>query len=497
MQNGEGTWTLAARRTYADKFADLLGRGSLPYHFHDAQAHITRILPGRVRWSATAYTNTDEMTMTELDGEHVDLQWGNTILGTTLARTWTATESSLPFGVADSIRVEQRLSRSKFDLGMNLFDGVLTLNNRVDDDRLSGALTGFSRGRARSIGYELGRQRYDFNANFPLLLYPSDTLGTVNTTWAAFIDELWRVSPAWLLQLGLRVDGVAGLGAILQPRLSAKHFLTPDLALIGAYGEFAQAAHSLAREDVPIRALDFWVGSDGRAPISRARHFVLGVERWFSGTRAVRLEAFLKQYPSLVEQNPSSDPSVPGDEFRRLRGHSYGADLMLRQLESARYHGWLAYSFAFSSRQDDQGRRFFPGHDRRHELNIVAARKGARYMASLRFNLATGTPYTYVLNEFGRQQYDPVTHDYASGLPLFLLGPRNGERLPLSQRLDLSLTRSGRMRGATISPFLSIMNVYNARNVFSYVFDYVERPPERVGLPQLPVFPTIGVSVVW
>src|SRR5687768_5947510 len=104
-----------------------------------------------------------------------------------------------------------------------------------------------------------------------------------------------------------------------------------------------------------------------RAPISRARHFILGVERWLSGTRALRVEAFYKQYPSLVEQNPFSDPYVHGDEFRRLRGHSYGGDLMLRQLEGGRYHGWLAYSFAFSARTDETGARFYPGHDRRHE----------------------------------------------------------------------------------------------------------------------------------
>ena len=58
-------------------------------------------------------------------------------------------------------------------------------------------------------------------------------------------------------------------------------------------------------------------------------------------------------------------------------------------------------------------------------------------------------------------------------------------------------TRHGHVRGASVSPFLSIMNVYNAKNVFAYLFDYSARPPERTGLRQFPVFPTLGVSVVW
>jgi len=498
MQGGSSTWTVAARRTYADKFADLIEKGSLPYHFRDAQAHVTRVLPGALKLSATAYDNTDDM-LYESDGDTVKLRWGNRLIGTMLSRTWSAGMQPFRLGLGDSVRVEQRLSRSRFNLSMNLFDDVLTLNNRVLDDRLAGAVASFGRRHTRTIGYELGRQRFNFDANFPLLLYPADTLATRNTTWGVFVDDLWRPNHRWIVQAGARVDAVSGVGApVFQPRLSLKYFLTPDLALTGAYGEFAQAAHSLAREDVPIRALDFWIGSDARAPISRARHFIVGAERWLSGSRALRVETFFKHYPRLVEQNPFSDPSLPGDEFLRLSGYSYGGDLMLRQLEGGggRLSGWLAYSFAFSSRLDENGRRFFPGHDRRHELNIVGTRKGAKYSTAARFNLATGTPYTVVLGEFERLRFDPVTHQYVSNDGQFLVGPRNKERVPLSQRIDLSMTRNGRGKVA-VSPFLSIMNVYNAKNTFSYVFDYSERPPKRHALPQLPVFPTIGVSIVW
>src|SRR5205823_4221614 len=159
-----------------------------------------------------------------------------------------------------------------------------------------------------------------------------------------------------------------------------------------------------------IRALDFWVGSDASAPMSRARHYILGVERWLSSSRAFRIEAFLKQYPSLVEQNPNSDPAVVGDEFLELHGTSYGADLMLRQFESARFSGWLAYSFARSTRIDANGERFSPGQDRRHELNLVGNWTRERYLFSARFNLATGTPYSYVTGDFPRRDYDPQRH---------------------------------------------------------------------------------------
>jgi len=41
------------------------------------------------------------------------------------------------------------------------------------------------------------------------------------------------------------------------------------------------------------------------------------------------------------------------------------------------------------------------------------------------------------------------------------------------------------------------MNVYNAHNVFGYAYDYTVAPPKRVAFPQLPIFPTIGLTMSW
>jgi hypothetical protein len=376
--------------------------------------------------------------------------------------------------------------------------GALTLRNTVRDMRIAGALASYGAARTRTLGYEVAAQDYLFRASYPLVIYPSDTLRSRNTTVGVFLDDQWRPAPKWIVQSGLRLDAVRPTGRIyVQPRLGVKYFVDPDLALTAAYGEFAQSAHTLAREDVPIRALDFWVGSDARAPVSRSRHFIAGVERWLPGNRAARLELYLKQYPSLIEQNPHSDPALEGDEFLRLRGYSYGADVMLRQFDRGGVTGWLSYSFVFNRRVDETGRAYFPGQDRRHEASLIVSRSAGRYTMSGRFNVATGTPYTLITGNYTAQQYNPGTQTIdTDGIPRFLSGPRNAERLPLASRLDFSITRNGR-GGVAVSPFLSIMNVYNARNSFAYVYDYGQQPPARFGLPQIPVFPTIGVSVVW
>jgi hypothetical protein len=61
--------------------------------------------------------------------------------------------------------------------------------------------------------------------------------------------------------------------------------------------------------------------------------------------------------------------------------------------------------------------------------------------------------------------------------------------------LDLDVTRTYVVRGTAISPYLSVVNAYNAKNVFFYIFDYTTSPPTREAISQFPLLPTAGVSI--
>ena len=76
-------------------------------------------------------------------------------------------------------------------------------------------------------------------------------------------------------------------------------------------------------------------------------------------------------------------------------------------------------------------------------------------------------------------------------------GRRNGERYPLFQRLDLGVSRSGEWRGLRLMPYLSIVNAYNAHNVFIYTFDYTTNPPTREAASQFPFLPSLGLTVTF
>jgi hypothetical protein len=153
-----------------------------------------------------------------------------------------------------------------------------------------------------------------------------------------------------------------------------------------------------------------------------------------------------------------------------------------------------------STRSRD-GMRWTPGHDRRHDLDIVATWRLTKYRFGARFGFATGTPYTPIVGEIARRTYDPSRDSWGTGNPRLWIealgGVRNAARFPATHRLDLDASREFQFRGATVSPYISVVNAYNAHNVFVYLYDYSTDAPTRRAISQFPVLPSLGVRVAF
>jgi hypothetical protein len=500
---GRTSWNVAGRRTYADRFVSLISDQSLPYWFTDVQAHVKHQLPNGGTLSATAYTGEDVLDgflsglgdSTSAGTGDLRFAWGNTVLGV----AWEQPLDRLP--ASDSARVMQRLSRSGFATGLNLGSGSLTLDNTLVESRAWGELTRW-RGRHETLlGYEWStyRVRYDVEApaagGDPILQVRQNP-----SAGALYVDHTVRLSSI-TARAGLRAETVTGTDwSGVSPRLSIKWFATQDLAFTLAGGRTTQWTPALRNEQAPVRIFDFWLTSDRDTPVAEAWQTIGGVERWFGGNRFMRVEAYHKAYGRLPSSNLFNDPAVRGDEFIITTGESYGLDVLLRQLERGRLSGWLAYSYGVSTRDGLDG-RFAPVQDRRHNLNVVSSyRPGGAWSYGVRLGLGSGTPFTDVVGQLVRRRYDPLTNSFSTDdrepqrEPIG--GVRNAARFPLFQRLDLSVTRTSSGR-RTWAPYLSLINAYNARNVFTYVFDYVANPPTRTTISQFPIIPTVGVSVSW
>jgi hypothetical protein len=66
--------------------------------------------------------------------------------------------------------------------------------------------------------------------------------------------------------------------------------------------------------------------------------------------------------------------------------------------------------------------------------------------------------------------------------------------VPFYDRIDVSVRRNGHLRGASFAPYVSIVNLLNAKNPAGYIYDFSGQP-KRMSFPNLPFAPTFGVSI--
>jgi hypothetical protein len=171
---------------------------------------------------------------------------------------------------------------------------------------------------------------------------------------------------------------------------------------------------------------------------------------------------------------------------------------MVRQFDTGRFTGWASYTFGYGRRADSSGARFFPAQDRRHDLNLVGSWRYKYVTLGARFGLESGTPYTNIEDEYDLYAYDASRGSlWGRGERAYVTMARDGGRLPAAHRLDLSITRTARANGLTFVPWLTLVNSYNAHNVYGYFFNPSGVPPSKVGLPGFPILPAFGLNVVW
>lgn len=492
-----GSWSIAGRRTYADALASVFTNNVFPYHFHDLHGHATYSLPARTRLTVTAYEGRDvlDANLAEFRSDSSSragagtwaFNWGNRLLGATVTKQ-----------AGEHVTLEQRVSLSGFSTLLDIADGARSQRSTVNDLTVSGSVVVAGAAHDRTLGYELATQRIRYESgsaqtgttDFDLVQHPGSA--------ALWIDDLWRVSPRWIVEGGVRGETLRDRKwAGVSPRLSVKYFLRPELALTAAAARVTQSQHSLAG-DGPLRYFEIWIASDSMTPVASAWHWLAGAERRLGDVGTVKLEGFYKRYDRVLEANPSEDPARHGDEFFVNEGSSYGADLLVRVQPATGIGGWLAYTYGVSARWRDS-LRWAPGHDRRHDLNVVATWRLTKYRLGARLGFATGTPYTPIVGEIARRTYDPSTDHWGTGDPQRPIesigGARNSARFPATERLDLDASRVFRFHGATVAPYVSVLNTFNSKNIFVYLYRYSINPPTRRAYSQFPILPSLGVRV--
>jgi TonB family protein len=292
------------------------------------------------------------------------------------------------------------------------------------------------------------------------------------------------VRPGAYLELGIRpfddlllVPGVRGdyYGEFetwsVDPRLTARYEISEETVVKAGFGRYSQP---------PL----FWmavprVGNSDLDPY-HAWQTSAGIEQSFGKKFKLGVEGFHKQLDHVIVGTVDGGP--PGF-VNEGKGRIIGAEFSAEARPDDRTFGYVAYTLSRSERSE-HGRpyRLFD-HDQTHILSLAASRRlGGGWELGTRFRLVSGEPTTPVV---GR------TFDARTGVYLPEYGGVNSERNPTFHQLDVKVEKAFQLGVLTLTPYLEVQNVYNAKNAegYEYNYDYTKREQAN----GLGLFPNLGV----
>jgi len=274
----------------------------------------------------------------------------------------------------------------------------------------------------------------------------------------------------------------------LEPRVSARYSLTPSASVKASYARTQQFLHLVSNTNSPS-PLDVWepVGPHVR-PLLSDQYAIGGSQRM--GAYELTVEAYYKTMHNVADFIDGADVLLePRLETIMVQGNgrAYGLEFYARRT-TGRTTGWVSYTASRSEQRFpppqssgatsgggvNGGAWYVAPHDKTHNLSVVSAyRWKPNWTLGTTFLLASGLPVTlpqsrYVIDGFVVSEY----------------GARNGARLPLYHRLDVSLTWQRRR-----SEFqFGVLNAYNRFNAQSLRVRQSENEPLVAEAVQTSIF---------
>ena len=487
----------ALRRSYFDITARRFGI-DFPYYFYDGIAKFHYDLKPTWRISVSALHGNDVLNL-GIRGNTLYASWGNTVLAfrsrtvfgdwvnlTTLGATFFRDSLSFGFGEQSIVGLSAP---------MNL--AVLHAHfSNVSDDREIG------------FGFLLDYGWGNFKQEFFNLSFSSSGKNLFFSTYVEYLIK----RGAYNLSIGGRLNVFKTwfpegrkhynvLYANPEPRITFRYFVNPDLAIKGGIGVFHQYHVGLSmgggQLGEVLSSFYYWTSTYGGWHPMRSLHNSLGltgITAWGDW----EVEVFYKYYPDLLLENPTPDiNNIYETLFKKAKANAFGVDGYVRK-DVGDLRFMLSYSFLVA--RVKVGDTVHPSPwDRTHSFILTASRSVFwGFRGGMRFTFQSGMPYTGVIARYDVYSfYDPGTDRPVR------IGTREVYSLPYSlryppyHRLDLYISRGFGIKRVRGEISLSVINVYNRKNVWFYIYDYSQDPPRKMAFYQLPVFPSLEVSLTW
>lgn len=495
-KNISSSLILSSKVSYLDRTAKALypyaGEAGLPYSFYDVYGKFTLNAGQAAKINISGFNFRD---MAKLGSNN--FLWNNFGIG--------ANFLAVPRN--SNISFNTRVSYSKYAIKLSGTDNMPRESSIENADIGMDFVSYIKRGELKyGLNVEIGRTEYQF-VNQLLQKYSQDQSITDLGLYVMGHKYLKK----FVIEAGAHLRYYGNIGAISpEPRLSIKYNVHDMVRLKLATGMYSQNVISTKSDrDIVNLFTGFLTGTEDIAEdasgkeydkiknMQRSVHAIFGIELDLPHNITVNIEPYYKYFWNLLNINRykqfNTDPN-----FLIEKGEAYGLDLMAKW-EYKGIYLYATYSLSYTNRKDGV-QVYAPHFDRRHNMNLLASYsfgKKRSWEVSARWNFGTGFPFTQTQSFYEGVDFsqDGIGTDYtqANGNVGIIYDKKiNGGRLPIYHRLDMSVKKVFNIKDLVkIELNASVSNVYNRQNIF-----YIDRLSySRIN--QLPILPSLGISVGW
>ncbi|HXB45994.1 MAG TPA: TonB-dependent receptor [Puia sp.] len=484
----EGSFTISARRTYADLFLKLsrdtaVNRNSL--YFYDLNAKANYKIDEKNRVYLSGYFGRDVLSFSNTFG----IQWGNS---TGTAR-WNHVFNSRLFSNTSFI-----YSNYNYVININSNNNNINLVSQIRDFSLKEDLQYYiNPANTVRMGIDVIHHTFSpgvinasLSSSFNSLALPKK----YDLESAAYISHEWSPLEKLHIVYGLRTSVFSVLGpgnfytydtsgntldtatyssghfvktyVSLEPRFSASWQIGENSSIKFSYTRNVQNLHLLSNSTAG-NPTDLWIPSSNNVKPETADQEALGYFRNFADNKyELSTELYYKDMHSQIDyKNGAQLVANLNVESELLygKGRAYGWEVFFKKKEG-RLTGWIGYTLSRTELQINginNGNWYPAKQDITHDVSLVGI-----YKASKKWTLSA----TWVYNT-GNAVTFPNGKYEVNGQVAFYYTQRNGYRMPAYHRLDLAATLQGKKNKKWEGSWtFSVYNAYDRANAYAIIF---------------------------
>ncbi len=487
------SYVVSGRRTYVDLITDGLNEinqdnenwATIPgYFFYDFNAKINYEISDKDQLYLSGYLGRDRFRFEDGEDFSARFAWGNTNLGL----RWNHFFSSNFF-----VNTAVSYTDYEYELTSEFVDiFTLSLGSKISDWA----------GRTDFTWTPLPRHTFRFGAQgiYHTFVVGNLDAGSVDSTFdfdagrnyygtemGLYLSDEFEWGPRLKINLGMRLSGFASDGIAYlnpEPRASAKFSLSDKASLKASYARMSQYLHLVAASGTSLPT-DIWYPSNRNVKPQISDQVAMGITVVLGDKWLLSNEIYYKWLQNQIDFKDGANLFVNDDletEFVFGKGSAYGNEFYIEKT-AGKLTGWIGYTLAWSWRQFrgqpisgseieniaiNDGDRFHPRNDRRHDISIVTIYEfNRRWSVSASWEYRTGNATTFPRGAGGFIGPDLLTGGVALE-PSFLViyGERNQDRLPAYHRMDLGVVIKFFPQWGESDLTISAYNAYNRRNVY-------------------------------